>query len=105
MRLSAWVMEPIAPLHVGPAAAMAGGHAHRVVELDVAGSGIARTAEGADQAGRGDHGLHLLALEEILGDIGGRAKIELLKDRASSGVLNSAANSAQEGGRAGCTGP
>jgi hypothetical protein len=34
---------------VGPGAALAGGHAHGVVELDVSGAGIARATEGANE--------------------------------------------------------
>ena len=40
---------PHRPPQIGPLAALAGGHPHGVVELDVTRAGVARTAEGADQ--------------------------------------------------------
>ena len=43
-------------------------------------------------------GLHLLALEEVLGDVGDGAEEHLLEDPRSSGVRNSRANSAKVGG-------
>ena len=51
-----------------------------MVELDVAGAGLARTAKGADQAGRAGAALHDVALEVVLGQVGDRAKDQILED-------------------------
>jgi hypothetical protein len=92
------VKLPIAPAQIGPGAALAGRHPHRVVELDVAGAGVAGAAEGADQAEGAGGGLHDVRLEEVLGGVGGGAEDEKLEDRSSPGWSKAAANSAKVGG-------
>ena len=71
---------PHRPAHVGPGAALAGGHPHGVVELDVTGAGVARTAEGADQPQGAGGRLHDVRLEVVLGRVGGRAEDHELQD-------------------------
>ena len=65
---------------VGPLAALAGGHPHRVIELDVTGAGVARAAEGADQPEGAGGGLHDVRLEVVLGGVGDRAQDHELED-------------------------
>ena len=65
---------PHRPPQVGPLAALAGGHPHGVVELDVTRAGVARTAEGADQPQGGGGPLHDVRLEVVLGGVGDRAQ-------------------------------
>ena len=72
---------------VGPGAALAGGHPHGVVELDVTGAGVARPAEGADQAEGARRRLHDVRLEVVLGRVGGRPEDHELQDVIVAGLV------------------
>ena len=83
---------------VGPGAALAGCHAHGVVQLDVTRAGVAWAAEGADQAERARRACMMSDSKKYSAKSAAEPSIMNFRTWSSPGWLNCGTNSAKEGG-------